>query len=108
MKLSLPRLRFNSRSVVGLDVGSSAIKAVELTMKGRSGGFELSHLGVASVPAEAIVQGAFLNATAITGDAIRTERPISRAGDRVSPARMATYSNPLRAPIASFVKMLTQ
>ena len=70
MKLSLPRLRFNSRSVVGLDVGSSAIKAVELTMKGRSGGFELSHLGVANVPAEAIVQGAFLNASAIT-EAIR-------------------------------------
>ena len=70
MKLSLPRLRFNSRSVVGLDVGSSAIKAVELTMKGRSGGFELSHLGVADVPAEAIVQGAFLNASAIT-EAIR-------------------------------------
>jgi type IV pilus assembly protein PilM len=70
VKLSLPRLRFNSRSVVGLDVGSSAIKAVELTMKGRSGGFELSHLGVANVPAEAIVQGAFLNASAIT-EAIR-------------------------------------
>ena len=39
-------------------------------MKGRSGGFELSHLGVANVPAEAIVQGAFLNASAIT-EAIR-------------------------------------
>ncbi len=68
MKFSLPR--FNSRSIVGLDVGSSTIKAVELTMKGRSGGFELSHLGVANVPAEAIVQGAFLNASAIT-EAIR-------------------------------------
>ena len=71
MKLSLPRLSFGSRrSVVGLDVGSSSIKAVELSMKGRSGGFELSHLGVADVPAEAIVQGAFLNASAIT-EAIR-------------------------------------
>ena len=50
MKLSLPRLSFGSRrSVVGLDVGSSQIKAVELSMKGRSGGFELSHLGVADV-----------------------------------------------------------
>jgi type IV pilus assembly protein PilM len=68
VKFSLPR--FNSRSAVGLDVGSSSIKAVELSVKGRSGGFELSHLGVASVPAEAIVQGAFLNASAIT-DAIR-------------------------------------
>jgi type IV pilus assembly protein PilM len=68
VKFSLPR--FNSRSAVGLDVGSSVIKAVELSKKGRSGGFELSHLGVANVPAEAIVQGAFLNASAIT-EAIR-------------------------------------
>jgi type IV pilus assembly protein PilM len=68
VKISLPR--FNSRSVVGLDVGSSTIKAVELSMKGRSGGFELTHLGVAAVPSEAIVQGAFLNASAIT-DSIR-------------------------------------
>ncbi len=70
MKFSLPRFSFSSRSVVGLDVGSSSIKAVELAKKGRSGGFELTHLGVANVPAEAIVQGAFLNASAIT-EAIR-------------------------------------
>jgi type IV pilus assembly protein PilM len=68
VKFSLPR--FTSRSAVGLDVGSSTIKAVELSRKGRSGGFELSHLGVATVPSEAIVQGAFLNASAIT-EAIR-------------------------------------
>jgi hypothetical protein len=48
------------------------------------------------------------NINAITGDAISTERPISRAGARVSPARMATYSNPLSAPMASFVKILKQ
>src|SRR5215471_13644488 len=49
-----------------------------------------------------------MNARAITGDAITTERPMSRAGERVSPARIATYSNPLRPPIASFVQMLMQ
>lgn len=68
MRFSLPSL--NSKSIVGLDVGSSSVKAVELTMKGKSGNFELTHLGVAQVPAEAIVQGAFLNSSAIT-DAIR-------------------------------------
>ena len=68
MKLSLPK--FNSKSIVGLDVGSSSVKAVELTIKGKSGNFELSHLGVAQVPPEAIVQGAFLNSSAIT-EAIR-------------------------------------
>src|ERR1700746_3948663 len=52
--------------------------------------------------------GLRMNASAITGDAIITERPISRAGDRVSPARIATYSNPLSAPTASLEKMLRQ
>ena len=68
MKFGLPG--FNSSSIIGLDVGSSSIKAVELSIKGRGRNFELSHLGVAPVPSEAIVQGAFLNSAAIT-DAIR-------------------------------------
>ncbi len=68
MRFSLPS--FNSRSIVGLDVGSSTIKAVELAAKGKSGNFELTHLGISGVPSEAIVQGAFLNASAIT-EAIR-------------------------------------
>src|ERR1700682_5118885 len=49
-----------------------------------------------------------MKASAIAGDAMMTERPISRAGARVSPARIATYSNPLSAPMESFVKMLMQ
>jgi type IV pilus assembly protein PilM len=61
---------FNSKSIVGLDVGSSSIKAVELSMKSRGKNFDLTHLGVAQVPPEAIVQGAFLNSSAIT-EAIR-------------------------------------
>ena len=49
-----------------------------------------------------------MNISAITGEAISTDRPMSRAGERVSPARIATYSNPLSAPTASLVKMLKQ
>src|SRR4029453_12238674 len=49
-----------------------------------------------------------MNASAITGDALTPERAMSRAGERVSPARIATYSNPLRPPMASFVEMLMQ
>jgi type IV pilus assembly protein PilM len=55
---------------VGLDIGSSSVKAVELVRKGKNNEFELTHLGVAPLPSEAIVQGAFLNSTAIV-DAIR-------------------------------------
>jgi type IV pilus assembly protein PilM len=51
-------------------VGSSAVKAVELTTKSKGTSFELNALGVAKVAPEAIVQGAFLNSGAIT-DAIR-------------------------------------
>jgi type IV pilus assembly protein PilM len=56
--------------MVGLDIGSSTVKAVELSMKGKGGGFELQHMGVAKLPPEAIVQGAFLNSGAIA-DTIR-------------------------------------
>jgi type IV pilus assembly protein PilM len=69
VKLTLPSLGSRS-SIVGLDVGSSTVKAVELSTRGKGKSFELSHLGVADLPAEAIVQGAFLNSGAIT-DAIR-------------------------------------
>ena len=62
--MQFPFARFGkSKSVVGLDIGSSAVKAVELAVKPK--GFELIHLGVAQLPPEAIVQGAFLNSAAI-------------------------------------------
>jgi type IV pilus assembly protein PilM len=68
VRFALPS--FGSKSVVGLDIGSSAVKAVELSRRGRGKEFELTHLGIASMPAEAIVQGAFLNSSAIV-EAIR-------------------------------------
>lgn len=67
MKLSLPGFG-SSKALMGLDIGSSSIKLVELQRRGRD--FELISLGVSRVPAEAIVQGAFLNSGAIV-DAIR-------------------------------------
>ena len=63
MRFALPS--FGSKSIVGLDIGSSSVKAVELSRRGRSKEFELTHLGVAAMPPEAIVQGAFLNSSAI-------------------------------------------
>ena len=56
---------FGAKSMIGLDIGSSTVKAVEIEMKGRGGEFELTHMGVAKLPSEAIVQGAFLNSGAI-------------------------------------------
>ncbi len=57
-------------SLVGLDIGSSTVKAIELNLKGKDKGFEIKGLGIASLPNEAIVQGAFLNSGAIV-DTIR-------------------------------------
>ncbi len=57
-----------SKSIVGLDIGSSSVKAVELVSRNK--GWELQHVGIAPLPPEAIVQGAFLNSGAIV-DAIQ-------------------------------------
>ncbi|MHA7837521.1 MAG: type IV pilus biogenesis protein PilM, partial [bacterium] len=67
MNISLPG--FGRSSVIGLDIGSSSVKAVEITEKNRDKGFELRSFGRAMLPTEAIVQGAFLNSSAIV-DAI--------------------------------------
>ena len=74
--MALPFLG-KSRSIVGLDIGSSSVKAVEVAVKPK--GIELLHMGVAKLPPEAIVQGAFLNSGAIT-EAIR--EAIDNAGIR--------------------------
>ncbi len=61
---------FGAKSMIGLDIGSSTVKAVEIATKGRGSEFELTNMGLAKLPNEAIVQGAFLNSGAIA-DSIR-------------------------------------
>jgi type IV pilus assembly protein PilM len=56
------------KSVVGLDIGSSAVKAVELKGSGRS--FKVVGFGSEPVPPDSIVDGAIIDATAVA-DAIR-------------------------------------
>jgi len=72
--VQLPFVR-KARPIVGLDIGSSSVKVVELSVSSR--GFEVLHMGMAPIPPEAIVQGAFLNSSAIV-DAIR--EALSTAG----------------------------
>jgi len=52
-----------ARPVIGLDIGSHAVKVVELRPGRR--GYQLVNLGMASLPPEAIVDGALLNSGAI-------------------------------------------
>jgi type IV pilus assembly protein PilM len=57
-----------SKSVVGLDIGSSAVKAVELKPAGK--GFKVVAYGTEPVPPDSIVDGAIIDGAAVT-DAIR-------------------------------------
>jgi len=57
-----------SKPVVGLDIGSSAVKAIELKKSGR--GFKVTAIGVEPVPPDSIVDGAIIDAGAVT-DAVR-------------------------------------
>jgi type IV pilus assembly protein PilM len=59
---------FRSKSIIGLDIGSSCVKAVELT--GSPSAYRLVGYGYAPLPPEAIVQGSFMNAPEI-GNAVR-------------------------------------
>jgi type IV pilus assembly protein PilM len=56
------------RTVIGLDIGSSAVKAVELKPSGK--GYKVTAFGAEPVPPDAIVDGAIIDATSVA-DAIR-------------------------------------
>lgn len=89
MKFALPG--FGKKSVLGLDIGSNSVKAVEIMMKGKDKGFELRSLGIAPMPAEAIVQGAFLNSSAIV-EAIREAIQAGRIKGKDVAAAVAGHS----------------
>lgn len=57
-----------SKSVVGLDIGSSALKAVELRPNGK--GYKVAALAIEPLPADSIVDGAIIDGGAVA-DAIR-------------------------------------
>jgi len=66
--------------VVGLDIGSSAVKAVELRPVGK--GFRVAAIAVEPVPPDSIVDGAIIDGTAVA-DAIRRifDRKMFKARD---------------------------
>ena len=52
-----------TKSLVGLDIGSSSVKAIELKPAGK--GFRVSAIGVESVPPDSIVDGAIIDSAAV-------------------------------------------
>ena len=59
-----------TKNLLGLDIGSSAIKMVELKDLGKGKGFELKSFGIEPLPAEAIVGGTVMDSGAVI-DAIQ-------------------------------------
>jgi type IV pilus assembly protein PilM len=57
-----------SRGLVGLDIGSSAVKALELKPAGK--GYKVGAIGVEPIPPDSIVDGAIIDSVAVA-DAIR-------------------------------------
>ena len=54
------------KGMVGVDIGSSAVKAVEIKVGGKGGDeFQLINIGMESLPQEAIVDGAIMDAGAV-------------------------------------------
>src|SRR3954469_15729445 len=56
------------KAVVGLDIGSSAVKAVELRPGGK--GYKVAAFGIEPIPPDSIVDGAIIDGTAVA-DAIK-------------------------------------
>ncbi len=57
-----------AKAIVGLDIGSSAVKAVELKATGKT--YRVTAFGSEPIPPDSIVDGAIIDGTAV-GDAIR-------------------------------------
>jgi type IV pilus assembly protein PilM len=57
-----------SKGLVGLDIGSSAVKAIELKPAGK--GYRVAAIGVEPVPPDSIVDGAIIDSAAVA-DAVR-------------------------------------
>ena len=64
-----------SKLAVGLDIGSSGVKLVQL--KEKKGGYSLQAFGTAPLPPEAIVDGALMN-SARSSRRSRTSSPSTR------------------------------
>jgi type IV pilus assembly protein PilM len=69
------------KSVVGLDIGSSAVKAVELKPTAKE--FRVVAFGIEPVPADAIVDGSIIDATAVANSIKRLFEKSSFKGKEV-------------------------
>ena len=88
-----------SRNLVGLDIGTSSVKAVELKPSGK--GYELLHLGVAPLPQEAIVDGAIMDGGAVVSaiQQIFNEHRIGTKDVAVGVSGHSVIIKPIKMPL---------
>ena len=76
--------------VVGLDIGSSAVKAVELKPVGKKS-FRVTAVGIEPIPPDSIVDGAIIDGTAVA-DAIKRLSPTQPKTEPSCPNRLPPSS----------------
>jgi type IV pilus assembly protein PilM len=74
-----------ARSFVGLDIGSSAVKAVEVKPSGK--GFKVVSYGSEPIPPDSIVDGAIIDGSAVADAPLPSEA--ARSGDERRPASLS-------------------
>ena len=77
------------RYCIGLDIGSSSVKAVQLRESGK--GFHLVNFGIEPLPAQTIVDGAIMNQSAVV-DAITSLRRLLKLSGRAVATAVSGHS----------------
>ena len=85
----------SKKAVVGLDIGSSAVKAVELKAVGK--GFKVVALAIEPVPPDSIVDGAIIDGAAVADAIKRVARTSSSRPRRSRPRSRGTQSSSRRS-----------
>jgi len=84
------------KDVVGIDIGSSSVKLVQLHQF--KGGYQLQTLGVAPLPSEAIVDNAIMDSGAVVGvirnllESLKVKPKMSRPRFPAIPSLSARFS----------------
>ena len=87
-----------SKSLLGLDIGSSAIKMVELRDLGKGKGFELKSFGIEPLSAEAIVGGTIMDSGAVIDALQKLKADHNIRSVNVATALAATRSSSNASP----------
>ena len=93
------------RNIVGIDIGSSSVKVVELSANGKQGDFRLEKCASELIERSAVADGNLVNIDAV-GSALK--RAIAKAGIRSKDAVLAIPSSLTESQTVSLPDNLTE